>query len=837
MKKLLALVVVATLLAIGGCRTAGLEPEAAGSAADAETLPYGFPGAAYAARVQERLPLDRTVDTRALYRLAERRVARMPRYSSARGLRLGPGSSAPTELVDAWEPIGPLGNPAGRLRTFVISPADGTMYAGGVSGGVWKRRPNADRWIPVGDDLQNLAVNSMAMHPDDPDRIVIGTGEGYFREDVRGTGLPLRGGGIFRTDDGARSWSFLEETEGEDFWFVNDLVYSADGGRLYAATRAGVFRSTDDGDSWIHILETDLQGGCLDLAIRTDRPRRDTLFAACGTFEQAQVLRTNNAARDTRRGPRWRVVLEDPGMGRTTLAIAPSNQRVIYALSASIEPGRFEGALHAVLRSRRGGNPGSWHARVRNTDPMLNNRVLLENAITVRPETCGFGANLDPIPMGWYVNSLAVDPADPNIVWAAGVDWFRSDNGGADWGRASFGGINSLDSSNIHVDHHGLVFDPAYDGMINQTAYALTDGGIWRTDNARAAVTATPEGLCDPAASDVGFDHFNDGLGITQFYHGSVAPNGAFVIAGAQDNGTLETDPDSTVHSWFSRFGGDGSYSAIDYDNPDTRYYQAQFSILVRHDNGREGGVTSLARTFLPEPDQTALGPGTNFLFISPLAMFPPSPERRSESLLLGGRRLYLSEDGARSWRRVGRRLPQKGLISAIAAAPGNGEKVLIGGNLGHLWFTDRVGSMGPFVRWPNRRRPRKAWVTSVAFDPTVTVEDPGEQVLYATYGGFGGEHVFRSENGRRWRSIDGDLPDIPVHSLVVDPGDSDRIFIGTDLGVFVTTDGGDSWAREIAGFGNIVTEWLVLQEEEEGRLMLYAFTHGRGAWRVEVSR
>ena len=112
---------------------------------------------------------------------------------------------------------------------------------------------------------------------------------------------------------------------------------------------------------------------------------------------------------------------------------------------------------------------------------------------------------------------------------------------------------------------------------------------------------------------------------------------------------------------------------------------------------------------------------------------------------------------------------------------------------------------------------------------------------MYVTYGGFGGSHVFRSiDGGRRWRSIDGvgdaALPDLPVHVIVVDPDDRDRLFVGTDLGVFVTTDGGVGWAQENAGFGNIVTESLTLQREGS-RLMLYAFTHGRGAWKVSVKR
>src|SRR6185369_13385519 len=89
-----------------------------------------------------------------------------------------------------------------------------------------------------------------------------GTGEGYFRETVRGTGLPLRGGGIFVSTDAGENWSILESTRTSDFYFVNDLfVSSVDTNRIYAATRTGVFRSADAGQSWTRILSVPAAAG------------------------------------------------------------------------------------------------------------------------------------------------------------------------------------------------------------------------------------------------------------------------------------------------------------------------------------------------------------------------------------------------------------------------------------------------------------------------------------------------------------------------------------------------------------------------------------------------
>lgn len=203
--------------------------------------------------------------------------------------------SAPAAALDAWTPLGP-GNIGGRTRVLVIDRTNpDVMIAAGVSGGIWKSEDAGASWRPVDGNMANLAVNSMAMSSTRSNVLYAGTGEGYFREIVRGTGLPLRGGGIYRTADGGETWSFLASTGGADFHWVNDLAFSpANDRRLYAATRTGVFRSQNAGDSWTNILSTTVMGGCLDLAIRTDRSD-DVLFASCGTFEQATVYRALDA--------------------------------------------------------------------------------------------------------------------------------------------------------------------------------------------------------------------------------------------------------------------------------------------------------------------------------------------------------------------------------------------------------------------------------------------------------------------------------------------------------------------------------------------------------------
>src|SRR5207237_5675 len=134
----------------------------------------------------------------------------------------------------------------------------------------------------------------------------------------------------------------------------------------------------------------------------------------------------------------WESVLSEPGMGRTTLAIAPSDQNVIYALSVHGAGDVFDGAVHAVHRSSASGDTGSWVAQVRQTpdsDPI--GRVLLSNAgVALSLPGCTLNDPLFWRSQGWYDNAIAVDPRDPNRVWAGGIDQFRSDDGGRTWGIA-----------------------------------------------------------------------------------------------------------------------------------------------------------------------------------------------------------------------------------------------------------------------------------------------------------------------------------------------------------------------------------------------------------------
>ena len=208
-------------LGLGGCRADTARPRGrpANLEPAREILPERFdqPDEAEMYYRARRRPLDPSIKPMHAYAVAERQRLRMPLHSLALApaagplARVGPSPAESMTKLPAWESLGP-GNVGGRLRGFVIHPSDpDIMYVSGVSGGVWKTTDGGRTWATATDQLANITVNSLAMNPANPDKLYGGTGEGYFREEVRGTGLPLRGAGIFVTTDAGASWSRLRE--------------------------------------------------------------------------------------------------------------------------------------------------------------------------------------------------------------------------------------------------------------------------------------------------------------------------------------------------------------------------------------------------------------------------------------------------------------------------------------------------------------------------------------------------------------------------------------------------------------------------------------------------
>lgn len=822
---------------------------------------YDKPAEAMAFFVEQRLPEGSTRLDPKLYEKARAELAGLPVFSLAKDAILDESSPSKLAELSEWQQLGP-GNVGGRTRVLRFHPDNpDIMYAAGVAGGVWKTTDAGQSWLPLSDLVENLAVVSMAIDHANSDRIWAGTGEGMF------SSVMARGAGIFVSNDAGASWSQLPATDIDDFHYVNDLIQSAnDPDTLYAATRTGLLRSLDAGASWSKVVDAsadglNVYGGCFDLAIRTDIGDQDTVMATCGTFgyqastadlASSVVLRNLDAGN----AGTWDVVLS-PGIagaaGRAMIAIAPSNPSVMYALFAAGagEPAIYN-ALLGMWYSNDGG--GTWQPRVQNTGSNDNNNLLLTNPILARLEECygeppGSNAIFN---QGWYDLVIAVDPVNPDRVWVGGIDLWRSDNQGMDWGLASYWWF-SHDSANFaHADQHGLFFHPDYDGVANRQLFVTNDGGIFRTDDATAATGTNASNSWDNSICanenlpEIAWTNLNNGYSVTQFYHGTVYPDAAVYMGGTQDNGTLRGNDADGPNAWHEVYGGDGGYTAVDPRDPQVIYAETTgISILKSIDGGQSFiGATS--------------GIMDAGLFINPFTMDMRYPDR----LWTSGRRMWRTGNGASSWVAASIALPETPpfgeghLHTAHAIAPGASDLVIVGTNYGAIFRNTSASIADADTAWQpsasgDNGRLRSGRVGMIAFDPTQNGSNPDDRIAIAVFSAFNSEvtfggglnapHVMKTtDGGITWVGIDGQpdasIPNIPVHSVAIDPTtrNAQRIFVGTDLGVFVTTDGGQTWLRENAGSANTIVEWLSVQSNPATEAYeLVAFTHGRSVYKT----
>jgi hypothetical protein len=534
----------------------------------------------------------------------------------------------------------------------------------------------------------------------------------------------------------------------------------------------------------------------------------------------------------------WTKVYDESYMGRTSLAISPLDQNIVYALASeffSTLENSNEHGLRAILKSTDGGQ--SWTSVLRGTHPPNTlNSVLLTNP---RNAICYASYSSQ----GWYDNVIAVDPvkldpANPDKVWAGGIDLFRSDDGGQNWGIGSTWWADRTASQYAHGDQHVIVFHPNYNGDSNKTMYVCSDGGIFQTDNARAATGYVQNNPVCNQFTTMAWTSLNHNFAVTQFYHGAVYPDGSTYFGGTQDNGTIQ-GADSAgspgINAWSTLLGGDGGYVAVDPTNTDNLYAEIAGNGVV------PGGRFRKYNKFLVEPWATDVTPPeSGFLFVSPFVMDPSAPQR----LWTGGRSLWRSDNGAASWSQVSTPIIANDGISAdvvttIAVSPMNPNQVLAGTFLGQVCRTSSALCASAGTQWNSALvRNSGDFISCVTFDPLYP------NTAYATVSTFNhfdtDHHVYKStDRGATWFGIDGSgltsVPDVPVHCIVVDPNNSSTLYIGTDLGVLVSTDGGATWNKENTGFVNAPTEWLTFNTVG-GVTSLFAFTHGRGVWRVAVS-
>jgi len=709
--------------------------------------------------------------------------------------------------AEPWQSLGPefVG---GRTRSLIFHPENADiMYSGGVSGGVWKTTNAGLNWTPISDDIENMAVVSLTLVPGSPNIILAGTGEGVYvgRPIVRSRGV--EGNGIYRSTDDGATWAPVAQTlNNSDFQFVNRLRAAADG-NIFAATGSGIWRSVDSGENWQLVLDQRSRvGGCNELEIQPSSTPNN-LLVSCGAFEASEVFQSLD------NGETWQGVLSENNQGRTTLAFAPSNPQRVYALSAQNQFGPYPHGVNGLYRSDDGGT--NWTLVTDYNAPNANNRTIF--AATNYVFDCANTGQFQDGRLsggGWYYNLLTVDPTDENRIWAAGLDLWRSEDGGENFSLASFWWADDDEVSYIHGDHHLITYHPDYDGTTENKMFVTNDGGIYYSENSTAA-TATDN--CAPESSSIDFQSLNNNYAVTQFYHGSVAKDGKTIIGGSQDNGTQWRSENGL---WEQINGGDGSYSAIDPKDSNTVYVSLQYASLTRL-NLATGQRTNISGNFD--------APG---LFITPFTLDPNDNTR----LWLAGLALWRGDDKGNSWTKVSTDEYQMDYInglSSLAVQPGNSNLVIMGGTDGHVFRNTSTLSASSSTQM-EKVKIADGYVSSINFDRN------NPQKVVATVSTFGQPHAWLSnDSGVTWQSIDGSgataLPDLPTHDIIVAPHDTNTLYVANDIGVYVSEDNGSSWVPLTTGLPNVPAERVVYNRHDLTS-SLFVFTYGRGAFKSELT-
>ena len=385
-----------------------------------------------------------------------------------------------------------------------------------------------------------------------------------------------------------------------------------------------------------------------------------------------------------------------------------------------------------------------------------------------------------------------MSPVDSNHLIVGGINLRQSLDGGTTWN-----GISAY----IHSDHHAIVSNPRYDGGSNRQVFFAGDGGVNAADDL-AAVSST------------GFRSLNNNLGVTQFYSGAGNASTGVIVGGTQDNGTLVWTPTSGT-SWAQTLGSDGGVTAADPVDPSYYYTETIYLSVYRSSSGGAGWNAISAGIS---------DAGTNANFIAPFILDPNSPNR----MLAGGGSLWRSNNvkaAAPAWTAIQGNAGDH--VSAIAIAAANSDIVWVGRSFGRVYKSSNATAAAP--SFAVVAAPTGGMITRITIHPF------DANIVYVTTGGFAPANILKTlDGGATWAAATGGgttaLPEVPINDLEIDPASPDTIYAATEVGVFVSLDGGAHWELPQDGPANVCVDELFWMGST-----LVAATHGRGMFAVDT--
>jgi hypothetical protein len=716
------------------------------------------------------------------------------------------------QVAGSFTFLGPTGM-GGKVRTVVFHPTDPNIgWFGAVGGGVFKTTDGGATWFAVGDGMANMAVTTLVVDPVNPNILYAGTGDTNYTQYQIGA---VRGNGIHKSVDGGLTWTLLaatETTEHEsEFEFTREIALNpAQPSHLYVATNNGLFRSTDSGATFTKLLGY-FGADCRNVAVRAGSPSADIVLASClGDNIDGRRVILRNA--DAAGAGSFVEVHNEANQGHANFAFAPSSPSTVYALvsqrGSNVDQSQVP--MLVLLKSTDSGATWSDVARQDGNEALMKNHLLSEVYIASQSTCIGIPGISFTLAEGNDKNALAVDPVDANRLYAGGKDFFRSTDGGVSWGIASNSKYVS-NGGNMRTGHYAIAFPAGYNGTSSQTMWIANDTGVYRTTSAVSGVTTT-----NPCTVSNGFAFTprNTGTGAVMFEDGAVQTGGTTYFGASRRFGVTKGTDAGGATGWTSpsdtvivnEVMTDPANSMVLYRRKDNTNMQKSVDGGAAWTNASSGisGFT-----------------GNN-----PSSTVDPSFSSR---LWTGaGAQIYRSMDAAGSWQAANAPPATPWTYTNIVVAPSDPNRVIAIGFddwpvLQILTTTSGLTSTGS-TSWtmrspgilPLRRH-------AAAIDPA----DP-QVILLA-------DELFRvsrsTDFGATWNPVggptrvDGPRPT----AILIDPAVPGRFFVGTEAGLYSTSDGGLTWALEA------MPRSYISRLRLEGR-NLFVFTLGRGAWRAVLN-
>lgn len=690
--------------------------------------------------------------------------------------------------------LGP-GTMSGRITAFegVYKDEGKTLYLGSAGGGIWKST-NAGASYKSVFDKHCQSIGALAINQKTPSIVYAGTGESNMRNSVS------IGNGMYKTTDGGDNWKKigLDSTEHIARILIHpentDLIYVAVPGALWSDSKhRGVYRSTNGGETWEKLFYINEKTGCAELLMDPTNP--NILFASMWEFRR-QPYSFNSGGngsglyKSTDAGKTWREIktgLPEKPFGRIAMALAPSDPKQMVAIVESKKTGLYI--------SNDGGE--TW----KNQSATMN--------------TCA---------RPFYFSTIAIDPKDPKRVYRPAFQFAYSSDGGYSFTEAS------SDGGWVHSDMHAFWINPAHTNIM----YVGTDGGVYMSVD--RGVTW----------------QFNHGLPVGQFYHATFDMKEPYnVYGGLQDNGSWMA-PSATPGgigngNWDRINGGDGFWTVPDIDGK-TVYSEYQGGNMFRTD-------LSTLKSELIQPQKTSKEEKLRWNWNTPIVTGAKNPK----NLYVGAQYLYKSTDQGRNWKRISEDLTtndknkQKqeesgGLsedntsaenhctIFTMAESPLDENLIWVGTDDGNVQVSSDGGAS-----WTNVSAnvtkcgiAKQAWVSSIEpshFDKN-TVYVTFENHMYGDHTTYLGKST---DLGKTWTRIHSSAFTSFAHKIKEDLVNKNLLFLGTEMGLFATLDGGNHWFR----MKNNIPEYVLardIQIHPKTHDLIIA-SHGRGLFILDDIR